>query len=233
VERYGTAGQATDEHITRRTHIACWTNKATDTNAEYVILIAAATATATIVRRTRPNITFLRKLPAFLRNYHLNLSGLYVYHVLHDSLSMHIYHHIFVLNTACSALKFHYKRFLRQKLKISEKGDGSCALYFIVRRSLCIKLQAHNVKMFAECQSGKEGRVCSLPEVDPTVSKFARDNTKAMRDFRLPPGVKEISALLECYVVLVVTYRRFGISVPSSKAKQSKVGCPESSVNNY
>jgi len=116
VGRYGTAGQATDEHITLHTHIACWTNKATDTNAEYVILIAA---TATIVRRTRPNITFLRKFPAFfLRNYHLNLSGLYVHHVLHDSLSVHIYHHIFVLNTVCSALKFHYKRFLRQKLKI-------------------------------------------------------------------------------------------------------------------
>ena len=148
MERYGTAGQVTDEHLTRRTPTACWINKATDTNAEYVILIEG---TATVVRRTRPNVTLLRKLPACLRNYHLNLSGLYVYHVLHDSLSVRIYQHIFVWNTACSALKFHDKQFLRQKLKISGNGDGSCGLYFIVRRSLCIKLQVHNVKTFAEC----------------------------------------------------------------------------------
>jgi len=87
VEKYGTARQDTDENITRRTPIACWITKATDKNTEYVILIAA---TATIVTQTRPNATFLHTLPAFLRNYLLNLSGLYVYHVLHDSQFVHI-----------------------------------------------------------------------------------------------------------------------------------------------
>jgi hypothetical protein len=40
VEKYGTAGQATDDNITRRMHFACWITKATDTYSEYVILIA-------------------------------------------------------------------------------------------------------------------------------------------------------------------------------------------------
>jgi hypothetical protein len=46
VEKYGTAGkngtarQATDDNITRRTRIACWITKATDTHSEYVIFIA-------------------------------------------------------------------------------------------------------------------------------------------------------------------------------------------------
>jgi hypothetical protein len=41
VEKYGTAGQATDDNIIRRMRIACWITKDTDTQAEYVILIAS------------------------------------------------------------------------------------------------------------------------------------------------------------------------------------------------
>jgi hypothetical protein len=37
---YGTAGQPTDKNIKRHSRIACWINKATNTHAEYVILIA-------------------------------------------------------------------------------------------------------------------------------------------------------------------------------------------------
>jgi hypothetical protein len=40
VEKYGTAGQATDENIIRRMRFACWINKATDTHSECVILVA-------------------------------------------------------------------------------------------------------------------------------------------------------------------------------------------------
>jgi hypothetical protein len=134
--------------------IACWITKATDTNTEYGILIAA---TEKIVTRMRPHVTFLHTLPAFLRNYLLNLSGLYVYHVLQDSQSVHTYRQVFVIKTACSAPKLHYKQFLRQKLKIRENGGGSCGLYFILRHSWCNKLQAQNVKMIAECQKW-EGR---------------------------------------------------------------------------
>jgi hypothetical protein len=40
MEKYCTAGQATDENIIRRMRTACWIPKATDTDSEYVILIA-------------------------------------------------------------------------------------------------------------------------------------------------------------------------------------------------
>jgi hypothetical protein len=40
VEKYGTAGQLTDDNIIRRMRFACWINKATDTHSEYVIFIA-------------------------------------------------------------------------------------------------------------------------------------------------------------------------------------------------
>jgi hypothetical protein len=40
VEKYCTAGQATDDNIIRRMHFACWITKATDTHSEYVIRIA-------------------------------------------------------------------------------------------------------------------------------------------------------------------------------------------------
>ena len=38
VEKYGTAGQATDYEIIRHMRIACWITKATDTHLKYVIL---------------------------------------------------------------------------------------------------------------------------------------------------------------------------------------------------
>ena len=38
VEEYGTAKEATEGNIIRRMRFACWTTKATDTQAEYVIL---------------------------------------------------------------------------------------------------------------------------------------------------------------------------------------------------
>jgi hypothetical protein len=40
VEKYGTAGQATDDNIIRRMRIACWITKATNIHWGYVILIA-------------------------------------------------------------------------------------------------------------------------------------------------------------------------------------------------
>jgi hypothetical protein len=40
VEKYGTAGQATDGNIIRRMRFACWITKATDTHSECVTFIA-------------------------------------------------------------------------------------------------------------------------------------------------------------------------------------------------
>ena len=39
VEKYGTAGQATDGEMAQRMRFACWITKATDTHSEYVILL--------------------------------------------------------------------------------------------------------------------------------------------------------------------------------------------------
>jgi hypothetical protein len=55
VEKYNTARHASDDNIIRRMRIACWITKATDTHSDYVILIAFSTAT--VVTRTRLNVT--------------------------------------------------------------------------------------------------------------------------------------------------------------------------------
>jgi hypothetical protein len=39
VEKYGKAGQATDDNIIRRMRCACWITTATDTHSEYLIFI--------------------------------------------------------------------------------------------------------------------------------------------------------------------------------------------------
>ena len=39
MEKYGRAGQATDDDIIRHMRIACWITKPTDIHSEYVILI--------------------------------------------------------------------------------------------------------------------------------------------------------------------------------------------------
>ena len=40
VEKYGTAGQATEDNIKRRIRFTCWISKGIDTHSEYVRLIA-------------------------------------------------------------------------------------------------------------------------------------------------------------------------------------------------
>jgi len=40
VEKYGTAGQATDDNTIWRVRFACWISKATDARSEYAIVIA-------------------------------------------------------------------------------------------------------------------------------------------------------------------------------------------------
>jgi hypothetical protein len=61
VERYGTAGQATDDSIIRRMRTACWITKATNTHSEYVIfidfprqLISTQTCLECYIMRTLP-----------------------------------------------------------------------------------------------------------------------------------------------------------------------------------
>jgi len=39
VEKYGTAGQSTDDNTRRRMRLACRISKATDTHSEYIILL--------------------------------------------------------------------------------------------------------------------------------------------------------------------------------------------------
>ena len=59
VEKYGTAGQATDDNIIRRTRIACWKPKATNTHSEYEILIAFPQQQWLQVRASVLGYTFL------------------------------------------------------------------------------------------------------------------------------------------------------------------------------
>ena len=40
MEKYGTAGEATNDNTIWHLHFACWITKAMDTSSEYVILIA-------------------------------------------------------------------------------------------------------------------------------------------------------------------------------------------------
>jgi hypothetical protein len=40
MERYGRAGQVTDDNIIRRMHVAFWISKATNTHSEFEILFA-------------------------------------------------------------------------------------------------------------------------------------------------------------------------------------------------
>jgi hypothetical protein len=54
MEKYGTAIQATDDNIIWRMRVACKIIKATNTHSEYII---HCFSTATMVRRTRLNVT--------------------------------------------------------------------------------------------------------------------------------------------------------------------------------
>jgi hypothetical protein len=59
MEKCGGAGQATDGSITRHMHIACWVNKATETQSEYVIVNCFSTST--MVERKRRNIALFAR----------------------------------------------------------------------------------------------------------------------------------------------------------------------------
>jgi hypothetical protein len=55
VEKYGRAGQATDDNIIWRMRFACWVNKATDTQ---LIFNTYCLSTVTVVTRTHLNDSF-------------------------------------------------------------------------------------------------------------------------------------------------------------------------------
>jgi hypothetical protein len=56
--KYCAAGQPIDDNLIRSMRFACWMTKAANTHSEYVILFPSAT----VVTRTRLNITFIRTL---------------------------------------------------------------------------------------------------------------------------------------------------------------------------
>jgi hypothetical protein len=60
VEKYGRAGQATDDNLTWCKHTACWINKATVTHSEYATLIVS---TAKMGKRTCLNVTLHVRFP--------------------------------------------------------------------------------------------------------------------------------------------------------------------------
>jgi hypothetical protein len=69
MEKYGTAGQATDDTVIRCFRIACWISKATNTHSQYIELYCFPTAK--VVTITHLNITFKSTLPVlfhFIQN---------------------------------------------------------------------------------------------------------------------------------------------------------------------
>jgi len=74
VEKYCTAGQATDDKTVRHMRTACWTTKATNTHSEYVTLQLFA---ATMLAQTRPSVRYtFSSLPVLFQN---NLSSTHFY----------------------------------------------------------------------------------------------------------------------------------------------------------
>jgi hypothetical protein len=64
MEKYGAARQATDENIAQRMRFACWITKVTDTHTHthththtLKMCNTYSFTTATMVMRTRPNVT--------------------------------------------------------------------------------------------------------------------------------------------------------------------------------
>ena len=55
MEKYGRAGQATDDNVIRCMRIACWVTKCTNTHSEYVILTAFP-----LQQRLRERVSMLR-----------------------------------------------------------------------------------------------------------------------------------------------------------------------------
>ena len=72
MEKYGKAGQATDDDIIRSLRIACWITKATSTHSEHVSTYCFCTAT--MVTPTRVSVTFIRTLRVLVI---LKISSLY------------------------------------------------------------------------------------------------------------------------------------------------------------
>jgi len=66
VEKYGTAGQATDDNTIRRMSFASWITKARDTNSEYVILFAFLRQQRLRERASILRYTRVRTLPVWL-----------------------------------------------------------------------------------------------------------------------------------------------------------------------
>ena len=75
MEKYGTTRQATDGNIIRRMRVACWIPKARDTHTH--IICNAFFSAATMVTRTRLNVTFIRTL---LVLFNLKPGGTYINH---------------------------------------------------------------------------------------------------------------------------------------------------------
>ena len=65
MEKYGTARLVTDNSIIRLMRIASWITEATDIHSEYV-MPSSPPPVARVVKRMRPNVTFIRTLPVVL-----------------------------------------------------------------------------------------------------------------------------------------------------------------------
>jgi hypothetical protein len=77
VEKYGRAGQATDDNKIRRTRFACWITKATDTHLQYVIVFAFH-GNSGYMNRPQCTIYIVRMLPVSLASHAVHRSWLVI-----------------------------------------------------------------------------------------------------------------------------------------------------------
>jgi hypothetical protein len=71
-KKYGTARQATDDNITRRTRFTCWINEATNTRLDYVVLILIALSRRSLLcERTSLLRLYVPSLPCQTHTNHI------------------------------------------------------------------------------------------------------------------------------------------------------------------
>lgn len=73
MEKYGIAGQTTDNDIIRRMRYVCWINKAIDMNSEYVIFISFFTRTVATRKRLSIKVNMYIAALTFFLNHETSL----------------------------------------------------------------------------------------------------------------------------------------------------------------
>ena len=117
MEKYGRAGQATDDNIIRRMRFACWITKATDMHSEYVILIPL------------PRRQWLRERTSVLRYTYL---ACLVYAAVSNQQLMKFVPRVFrrtLVTSACPSRAVMYSSGSERGLSVDTAAADDCRVY--------------------------------------------------------------------------------------------------------